>query len=539
MFDEINFTMIFNETASLIYFNNSKLLHFIRLINGTDRLSFDKDLKASRTPFKYVSEKYKEKYPKKSTFIKNYYTVCKNDVLKCTSYYFICDSNPNEKVEIDKVCDFNFDCKDLSDEMYCSKKTHFNCSSGFPISISRSKVNDNQVDCSDRSDECKVNPISSAEEIIKSPNLRKYIWFSTLAIIALNIISITKCCNKIKNLDKKHLVRFYNLMFVINLSFSDLIFGFVLATLAFFSNKFSGYYCLNDFKWRSSIGCNVIGMLTIISSQTSLNLLVLMTGFRLYTTYKPFNSLHSFKTKFTFLILICWFVPITISFIPILLHQKFIQSTIVSSNMFQKNKIIDSIVNLGDKLATNRNTQNFEIWFKNIDEMKTQHPNANITVKNTFGFYSSSTVCLPDFYSKSLLASNFSFVLMSFNLILIVLISTGYIFIHYKISSSKVKIVSTNRTEQERKFMVRVSLIVVTDIVCWLPIIVFTYANYFGYQIPDIVVPLSSIVLLPINSFVNPFLYSKVETFLYETSKKCVQVTSIMVTSLIIFLQLF
>ena len=81
MFDEINFTMIFNETASLIYFNNSKLLHFIRLINGTDRLSFDKDLKASRTPFKYVSEKYKEKYPKKSIFIKNYYTVCKNDVL--------------------------------------------------------------------------------------------------------------------------------------------------------------------------------------------------------------------------------------------------------------------------------------------------------------------------------------------------------------------------------------------------------------------------------------------------------------------------
>ena len=207
--------------------------------------------------------------------------------------------------------------------------------------------------------------------------------------------------------------------------------------------------------------------------------------------------------------------------------------------MFQKSKMIDLIVNLGDKSIINSKIQSFETWFKNIDEMKTQYPNANITVKNTFGFYSSSTVCLPDFYSKSFLASNFSFVLMSFNLLLIVLISTGYIFIHYKISSSKVKIVSTNRTEQERKFMVRVSLIVVTDIVCWLPIIVFTYANYFGYQIPDIVVPLSSIVLLPINSFVNPFLYSKVETFLYETSKKCVQVTSIMVTSLIIFLQLF
>ena len=171
--------------------------------------------------------------------------------------------------------------------------------------------------------------------------------------------------------------------------------------------------------------------------------------------------------------------------------------------------------------------------------MKKQHPNANITVKNTFGFYSSSTVCLPDFYSKSLLASKFSFIVMSFNLLLIVVISTGYILIFYKISSSRVRNVSKNKTEHKRTFRVRIFLIVVTDIVCWLPIIVFTYASYFGYQIPDIVVPLSSIVLLPINSFVNPFLYSKVEIFLYEITKKILQFTKRIVTSFITYLQLF
>ena len=269
--------------------------------------------------------------------------------------------------------------------------------------------------------------------MIKNLNLRKYIWFSIVAIIFLNTFAIIKCCYEIKSLDKTRLVSFYNLMFIINLSFADIIFGIVLVILAFYSNKNSGYYCLNDFRWRFSISCTVIGILTIVSSQTSLNLLVLMTGFRMYAVYKPFNSLHNFKTKVTLLILVCWLKPVLISFTPILFQEEFIQSMVISSDMFQKNKITDSIVNIGEKSVTKNLTQKYQIWFKNVDVMKRQYPNSSIIVKNSFGFYSSSTVCLPDFYSKSLLASNFSFVLMSFNFLLITLISIGYILIFYKI----------------------------------------------------------------------------------------------------------
>ena len=152
--------------------------------------------------------------------------------------------------------------------------------------------------------------------------------------------------------------------------------------------------------------------------------------------------------------------------------------------------------------------------------MKRLYPSTNFVVKNIFGFYSSSSVCLPDFYSKSLLAKIFSFILMSFNLLLITLISVGYILIFFEIRSSKVKNCSRNESKNEKKVMIRVFLIVATDIVCWLPIIAFTYASYFGFKIPDIVHPLSSIVLLPINSFINPFLYSRVEIVLYELINK-------------------
>lgn len=59
--------------------------------------------------------------------------------------------------------------------------------------------------------ECKDNQISSAKEIIRNSNLRKYIWFSIVSTIVLNIIAITKCCDGIKNLDKTHLVSFITL----------------------------------------------------------------------------------------------------------------------------------------------------------------------------------------------------------------------------------------------------------------------------------------------------------------------------------------
>ena len=109
---------------------------------------------------------------------------------------------------------------------------------------------------------------------------------------------------------------------------------------------------------------------------------------------------------------------------------------------------------------------------------------------------------------------------MSFNVFLIALILIGYLLIFYKVRSSRVHSqISNNRTDPERIFMIRVSLIVATDIVCWLPIIIFTYFNYFRLYVPYIIIPLSSIVLLPINSFVNPFLYSRVEIILYKISK--------------------
>ena len=52
---------------------------------------------------------------------------------------------------------------------------------------------------------------------------------------------------------------------------------------------------------------------------------------------------------------------------------------------------------------------------------------------------------------------------MSFNLLMVKLISVGYVLIFKKIRKSKVNDLSKNRLKNERNFMLRVSMIVATN----------------------------------------------------------------------------
>ena len=51
-------------------------------------------------------------------------------------------------------------------------------------------------------------------------------------------------------------------------------------------------------------------------------------------------------------------------------------------------------------------------------------------------------------------------------------------------------------------------LIVLTDFVCWVPIIVMSIASLCGIRIEDTVSAWVAIIVLPINSSLNPVLYT-------------------------------
>ena len=518
------------------YFKDLKLIYLPSPYSGNETVH--KIEINSRSVLKYVNRKENISFD----FDGNLFKICKENFLECP-WFFRCDYNKNEIIDIDKVCDFNFDCKDQSDEKYCSNKSHFNCTKGNIVSISRKKVNENQLDCADRSDECKENTISSVEEMIKNKYLRYFVWISFLGIVVFNLIVITSTLKQLKNIDNKHSIKYYNVLFVLNLSFSDIILGFVVGTIAFLSTSFSGKYCEIDLEWRSSFLCKTLGALTLFSSQTSLNLLVLMTSFRLYTIYRPFKSLDDIKFKIKLILFVCWIVSFLLSITPIVLKSIFLHKFVISNNILFNNQRVDRIINNTElfKLAKNieniwtatkpnsvpasksiYNVLDFKDWYLNSDKFIKQYPNTSINIKKKFGFYSSSSVCLPDFYSKFRNASIFSIFLVSLNLFLIVGIVIGYFLIFYNIRSKTVKNHTNRNLKVQKRLMIRIFLIVFTDVASWLPVIVFTYASYLGYEIPKIVHPVSSIVLLPINSLLNPILYSRIELILFKLFKQVI-----------------
>ena len=52
--------------------------------------------------------------------------------------------------------------------------------------------------------------------------------------------------------------------------------------------------------------------------------------------------------------------------------------------------------------------------------------------------------------------------------------------------------------------------LVATDFCCWVPISIIAFVNFSGFPVSDTAYVISAIVLLPINSALNPILYTDV-----------------------------
>ena len=185
--------------TSQFYLNNSELKHGLSKPNFSPEINVKKTITVKNSKASFTDK------VKKVTFDldkDNLFKTCKDNFLDCP-WYFRCESNKYELIRIKKVCDFNFDCNDQSDEKHCSKTTHFNCTTGYPVSIDKKKVNDYQLDCSDLSDECEKNSISSAKQMIKNVYLRNYIWITFISIIFLNTIVFINTFKTLKNVKDK------------------------------------------------------------------------------------------------------------------------------------------------------------------------------------------------------------------------------------------------------------------------------------------------------------------------------------------------
>ena len=126
-------------------------------------------------------------------------------------------------------------------------------------------------------------------------------------------------------------------------------------------------------------------------------------------------------------------------------------------------------------------------------------------------FYGNDGVCVFKFLvTKDDPQRLYSLILLGINFVCFVIISACYIFISVSAyhSSKATGRNDNSKNRFRRDLQLKVSAIIMTDFLCWIPLTAVCFLHYGDVIDATKWYPFFSIVLLPINSVINPLLYN-------------------------------
>ena len=418
-------------------------------------------------------------------------------------------------------------CSEGFDEMHCPKR--FRCKSGNKVSIDIDQMCDGIQNCDNNEDEnnCPNNNnrvFSSDKEMIANPVLRSCFWIMGFAVISGNSYVIITTIKYLKTTKLRKSLK-YQQIIVLNISIADFIMGIYLLVIAVFSNIYSGYYGQVDYERRSSLRCSIIGSLAVVSSEASCMLMVLLTACRLYSICRPFSFLSTSTCRYKSSIIFVWLLSFTLAFLPVF-HQTsyYFVKSVRFFNRFTNTQIWNKIdiTRFACRLANLINKtiiKNGKDWDSTRAFVSDNFP--EYSPGEEFGYYSQTSVCMLRFYvAYGGDAWEYSVAIITVNFVSFLFIAVGYVLIYVRSSKSQLENRNRNRKQNQTttNMQKRISRIIITDFLCWIPICIMAYVKLSGYYVDDIAYIVSAGLLLPINSAINPLLYS---SLLNKLAKIC------------------
>ncbi|XP_048583834.1 uncharacterized protein LOC5504590 isoform X1 [Nematostella vectensis] len=271
------------------------------------------------------------------------------------------------------------------------------------------------VTCESPSDD-----FSSCEDLMKNKYIRVCVWILGLMALLGNMSVILW-----RILDKE--TNQIHSMLLLNLAFSDLLMGVYLLLIAIMDTKWQGEYFKHDIEWRSGIGCQVAGILSMLSSEVSVLILTVITADRLACIVFPFKFKRLKKRSATFTCTVVWIFSLVISVLPVAGLEYFY-----------------------DK-------------------------------KGYFGFYGRSAVCLALQLSEDRPAGwEYAVVIfIGVNLVAFMFMLFAYIAMFWTVKRVSRAVRSTSMSK-ESAMAKKLIFIILTDFCCWMPVIVIGILSLTG-----------------------------------------------------------
>ena len=290
-----------------------------------------------------------------------------------------------------------------------------------------------------------VSEISSCNNLLRSTLYRVFLGiFAVVALIGNASSILFRRCLSKTSKGSGHSV------FVIHLCFSDGLIGVYLVIIGTADRLYKNSYLWQDLIWKNSVVCKTSGFLALLSTEMSAFIILLITLDRFLVIRFPFSQLRFQRGSAHVVCCVHWAVVsvlVAIPFFPAYSH-----------------------------------------W----------------------GFYSHTDICIPLPITRSSFAGHsYAFgVMIVLNMVLFLAIAAGQTAIYVAIRSSTMASTDSSRKRQDLDIARRLITVAVTDFCCWFPVGLVGVLAATGTPVPSEVNVAMATLVIPLNSAMNPFLYT-------------------------------
>ena len=288
--------------------------------------------------------------------------------------------------------------------------------------------------------------VSSCDALLRSNVYRVLMAFFSAACLLGNSLSCL------------HRVLSYGLsqsglrVFVTHLCASDFLMGVYLAIIGIADSLYRGSYLWQDEHWKHSISCQVAGVLSLLSSEVSAFIICLITFDRFLMLLFPFSQIHFSQRSALVACGMVWCVGLILAVVPLMPGVSHWQ------------------------------------------------------------YYSQTGICIPlPITRKPFGGQKYFFgVMIVLHLILSLLIGLGQLIIYWSIGTNTMCIPDAVSDRKIKDLIIarRLFTVAMSDFLCWFPFGLLGLLASRGLALPVGVNVAMVIIVPPLNSVLNPFLYT-------------------------------
>lgn len=398
---------------------------------------------------------------------------------------------------------------------------------------------DGTHDCNDdnHSDEC--TPQCGSQEIINGTFLKFCTFLIGAAAVLVNIYMVAGIVRENRLLHSR--AQFINLSLVLLISLGDFCVGVYLLNVFVVDQVYREKFCPAKYEWVTSGHCTLLGVLSTFGTQLSIFTMLCLSIYRVFTLKvmggrARVTSQHKLYMCSISVSLV--FLSLFIAVIPIM---DYTEDYFTNGLYYKANTLFNKVANLDvhkdfinqykmlsvDHKDDNSfpETRSYYSW-RQVRKFMAEEVFSEDLVEvkgKSLKFYGNDGVCLFKYFvSPDDPQRIFSLTILSLNLVCFTIISATYISVIMTAQGSSNK-TSTVKDSRSTQLQTKITLMVASNVLSWVPFGVICLLHTLDKIDATRYYKVSSIILLPVNSCVNPIIYSNILVDLFNWLKSKVR----------------